>query len=542
MLRKWARCPSHGVLVCWLCGLGIIWLALIKPVHIDDTVVLHIAENILRDPLRPFAGEFFWLAEPGPLKQVTTNPPLVSYWLAPFIGLFGYREWVLHLSLMPFVALLGWGVHRLAERWLGEGWGWWAVGWVLLSPAVLPGLNLMRDVPMLGLFVGGLAFWAEGLARQDRRWLIIGALLGGLSALAKYTALIWLPIALVYTFVVPERSLRAVGWLGFTLVPITLWSLQNYWVEGEVHLLYLWQERRGSAPWETRLLPGITGIGVISLLSWGVIWEVFRRRLRPLSLAEEGLGGMRALPLFPLLLAPFVIGVMVAWYLRLFEGQPPHAQSLFWFGHGVLLLWLFVGYGRISGLSLFLWFWLGMGLMASVVGVPFQAIRHLLFLIPPLVLALMPIAGRSVWLLALQSLLTLAVQMADYEYAQVYRHYAQVAQERWAGARVWYAGSWGWMFYAEQAGFEKILPSGDGLQAGDILIIPERVYKGKMPPNSAERMELIEERAYHARIPLRTMDYGIASYYALIRTNAPFAFERERPLEIFRVYRWTSPP
>ena len=76
-----------------LVATGIGLFALIKPVHIDDTVVLHVAANILHDPLRPFAGEFFWLETPQPLAKVTTNPPLVSYWLAPWIALAGYREW-----------------------------------------------------------------------------------------------------------------------------------------------------------------------------------------------------------------------------------------------------------------------------------------------------------------------------------------------------------------------------------------------------------------------------------------------------------------
>ncbi|MFQ3610920.1 MAG: hypothetical protein SNJ72_05410, partial [Fimbriimonadales bacterium] len=295
----------------------------------------------------------------------------------------------------------------------------------------------------------------------------------------------------------------------------------------------------GSAPWETRLLPGITGIGAITLLSAGVLWSVLQRRGAHLTVPSNA-GRVRWL--LPFWLAPLPIAGMVYWYMRLFEGQPMHLQSLLWFGHGVLLLWLFITYGRTVPAMPILAVWAGVGLTASVIGVPFQAMRHLLFLVPPLVLALMPIAGKRIGLLALQAILTLAVQMADYEYAQVYRHYAQQAQARWAGERVWFAGSWGWMFYAEQAGFRKIVPSGEGLQDGDLLIIPERVYKGKMPPNSAERMVLLEEQVYPARIPLRTMDYGIASYYALIRTNAPIAYETERPLEIFRVYRWNSAP
>jgi hypothetical protein len=312
-----------------LTATGIGLFALIKPVHIDDTVVLHVAENILRDPLRPFAGEFFWLETPQPLAKVTTNPPLVSYWLAPWIVLAGYREWALHLSFAPFIALLMWGMHRLATRWLGAAWAWWAVGWLMFSPAVLPGMNLMRDVPALALFVGGLACWVEGLERQQARWLIAGALLGGLAGLAKYTALIWLPLVALYT--VQRRAYGALGWLLLALLPIAGWSALNLWADGEVHLVYLWQERRGSAPLGAKLLPGVVGLGASTLLWLGV-----RRRFK----AALGDGWRWKVALLALAAA----GV-VGWYHLQFAGQPMYLQSLLWLVAGVIVLGLAVGVG-----------------------------------------------------------------------------------------------------------------------------------------------------------------------------------------------------
>jgi 4-amino-4-deoxy-L-arabinose transferase-like glycosyltransferase len=312
-----------------LTATGIALFALIKPVHIDDTVVLHVAANILRDPLRPFAGEFFWLEEPQPLAKVTTNPPLVSYWLAPWIALAGYREWVLHLSFAPFVALLMWGMHRLATRWLGAEWAWWAVGWLMLSPAVLPGMNLMRDVPALALLVGGLACWVEGVERRGARWLAAGALLVGLAGLAKYTALIGLPLVALYT--VLRRAYGALGWLTLALVPIAGWSALNLWADGEVHLVYLWQERRGSAPLGAKLLPGVVGLGASTLLWLGV-----RRRFK----AALGDGWRWKVALLALAAA----GV-VGWYHLQFAGQPMYLQSLLWLVAGVIVLGLAVGVG-----------------------------------------------------------------------------------------------------------------------------------------------------------------------------------------------------
>jgi hypothetical protein len=548
-----------------LTATGIGLFALIKPVHIDDTVVLHVAENILRDPLRPFAGEFFWLETPQPLAKVTTNPPLVSYWLAPWIALTGYREWVLHVSFAPFIALLMWGMHRLATRWLGAAWAWWAVGWLMFSPAVLPGMNLMRDVPALALFVGGLACWVEGLERQQARWLIAGALLGGLAGLAKYTALIWLPLVALYT--VQRRAYGALGWLLLALLPIAGWSALNLWADGEVHLLYLWQERRGSAPWAAKFLPGVVGLGASTLL-----WVGVGRRLR----AALGEGWRWKVALLALAAA----GV-VGWYHLQFAGQPMYLQSLLWLVAGVIVLGLAVGVGWFKDsppsirfpplregnragenavppasrgnlkegvstsqhITLFLRLWLLIALAAAVWGAPFQAMRHLLYALPPLILILTPWVGRNAPLLLAQGVLCLAVIAADYDYAVCYQRGAAAYAERFSGERVWYAGSWGWMFYAERHGFRKLLPDGAGLQRGDIIIIPERVYKGKMPPDLHQHLILLDETPCLPTLPLRTMDFRGAAYYALIRTNAPFRFtlRMDEPLETRRAYRWMPP-
>lgn len=518
-MRRVVAQAAIGVLGVWM-GL----LMLLKPVHIDDPVVLHVAQNVLKDPLRPFEGEFFWLEEPKALFRTTTNPPLVSYWLAPFIAVGGYREWWLHLSLMPFVVLLAWGMWVLARRWLGESQAWWAVGWMLLSPGVLPGMNLMRDVPAFGLFVGGMACWVEGLHRSDRRWLIAGALLGGLAGLAKYTALYWVGLALLYALWMGQA--RRLGWLVLALVPIGVWSLHNLAVYGEAHLLYLWQERRGSAPWEAKFLPAVVGIGGGLLLSVAVVGRWLR----------EGW-------LWRGVLSVGALGALVGWHRLFYADQPFHWQSLIWLVNGGLLLLMALGDRRTDRVALFLKVWVGLGLVVAVWGVPFQGMRHLLFLLPPLVLLLGRYSLRSVGVLGVQGVLCVLVLMADCEYADAYRQFARWAEARWGAERVWYAGSWGWMFYAEQAGFRKVLPNGEGMQAGDWVLIPERVYKGKMPPDASQRLVLVEEHLYRARLPLHTMDAEAgAFYYALIRGRAPFAFTTSPVLERFRVYRWSAPP
>ncbi|MCX7992979.1 MAG: hypothetical protein N2651_04845, partial [Fimbriimonadales bacterium] len=265
---------------------------------------------------------------------------------------------------------------------------------------------------------------------------------------------------------------------------------------------------------------------------------------------------------------------LVYWHITLFEGRPIYAQTLFWLASGGVLLGAavfvnltpptplsvygeggvpasmpdvspspFAERGQGGEVRIFLSLWLLLALAAAVWGVPFQAMRHLLYALPPIVLLLLPAVGERPNLLLTQGLLSLLVIAADYDYAIRYKRTANYYAQRFPNERVWYAGSWGWMFYAEQAGFRKLLPDGTGLQPGDIILVPQRVYKGKMPPDFERNARLVHERVCPLLLPLRTMDFEGAAYYALIRTNAPFRFTLDyaTPLEVTRAYRWNPP-
>ena len=73
-----------------------------KPFHIDDPFILYITANVLANPLDPFAGEVDWLGWPIWIFDQATNPPLISYYLAPFAALSDYSELVLHAAMLPF--------------------------------------------------------------------------------------------------------------------------------------------------------------------------------------------------------------------------------------------------------------------------------------------------------------------------------------------------------------------------------------------------------------------------------------------------------
>jgi 4-amino-4-deoxy-L-arabinose transferase-like glycosyltransferase len=504
-----------------------------KPFHIDDTVVLHVSAMILRDPLRPFDGEFFWLSQPDPLFKVTTNPPLVSYWLTPFILLAGYHEWVLHAAMVPFLLLMGWGMYRLSLRFAGKEQANWAMWGLMLSPAVIPSMNVMRDVPMVGLLIAGVALWIDGI--ENKRWKMcaLGALLGGMGVLAKYSGLLFLPLAGVYLLL--RREWRMLPVLAIALIPLALWSLHNLLVYDKIHVLYLFEERRGGLDWQDKLYGGLIGIGACLPMGLFCLIDNAKRRWSFL------------------LMATVFACVFMFFMFRFYEGEI-YPQSMFWLIVGSTLI-LYCGF-RISDFrlfssssrqdSFFLLFWFLLAFAYSVWGVPFQAVRHLILTLPPLLWLLVPAFQNRRLLqagLMVQAILMVGVFAADYEYADVYRRYVDGTKNSFAGLNNWYAGHWGWMFYAEQVGWRQILPSGAGLRERDVITIPKNVHKGQLPAEWAQLYEKLSEQTYNGFVPLRTMNgFQGAAYYALIRGNAPYIFSTQQPLETFEVYRVRRQP
>jgi len=61
-----------------------------KPFHIDDTIFLEGAKQILSDPIRPYDRVINWYFYPEPMWEVNQNPPGNSYLLAAIAFMFGF--------------------------------------------------------------------------------------------------------------------------------------------------------------------------------------------------------------------------------------------------------------------------------------------------------------------------------------------------------------------------------------------------------------------------------------------------------------------
>ncbi len=540
----------------WIQAFGIALLGslpfLNKPFHIDDAVVLEVARNVLKNPFLPFDSQFDWFGELQPLWKVTTNPPFLSYYLAPVVGLVGLNEVVLHASAFVFSGCLVVGAVLLSKRF--SGGSVWPAAFLLASPAIVVSGNLMRDVPAVGLSTLGIALFILGTDRDQKRWLALGAVLCGLSALTKYSAVITLPVLVLYPIF--QKKYRYVVWVWPAVGLIILWCIQNLLAYNAIHIVYLLLERRSETDisWQDKLYGAFLVIGCALF----VLPALFVRAVA----GRDWVAWIGAL-----LLAP-----IWAWAINSYLGETGW-EYLLWALSGSAILFILLLDGARTGArwlkqyepgeqadSLFLVVWVWAPLAFCVLFVPFQAVRHLLPALPPLLLLAARYLNRSQGKLKssvhfavaivflLQFFVAQLVQRADYEFANAYRQFA--ASETLSNLKkdntVWYVGHWGWQIYAEEAGLRQ-MRLGEFPDEGDILIVPYRVDKGRVFENDVDylsRQELIDEVIYEGRAPVRTQNFWGAGFYSTISIfgqNIPFRILQNEFLESFEIYRISDP-
>jgi len=492
-----------------------------KPFHVDDTVVLHIARQIRRNPLHPLSGELDWDGTVKPTFHVTTNPPLLSYYLALWMLAGGEREWVMHTAMLGWQLLLWWGVMLLAQR--ARANPTFATALVMLNPATVVSPNLMRDVPMVALWTLGTALFLLGSDSGDGKRMGWGALITGCAALMKYSGLG--AIALLGVYLLMQRRVRSLWWMLPALLPFALWCTQNLLVHGQLHFWATMQRTDIGTPLADRLWGTLAGLGGVWLL-W--LWA--------------GIACRRWQMLSPALIA----ALMVGWWR--WQGFDPagDAEAAFWSAAGafVLVLTVFRAW-EVWREQAFFVLWIAWVLFAIGVGAPFAAARHLLPAIPPLALLWLSQErspqGRRLALsavIAVQAAFAIYAGWCDAQIADVYRRGAQLlARERSVQA---FVGHWGWMYYAQHVGMQQV--SANRLPPeGARIAIPTAGGDAAVPPSLVPRLLYEESVEVTAPAHLATLPPK-AGFYASLRGAPPFRWLPDGYREQFDLFRVEAEP
>ena len=464
------------VRVAWILAALITLLNAIKPAVVDDTAYLFFARHLARHPLDPYGFELFWYSAPAPATEILM-PPVLPYWLALGIALFGEHLFLLTLWLFPFALMLcrstAWLVGRFST-------GQERTGLIVLalSPAVLVLFNFMLDVPALALGMMALALFIGGCDRRRPLAIIAAGALAGLAMQTKYSLLI-LPFVLAWYGLLHRRWISTV--IAVSLAA-TVFSAWEWWLSdayGHSHFLYHALERsdpaeaetvpdRIAAMIETRLglvLPLLGQFGglMIGLALWvGASW------LRPaIAGTLAALAALLVLPIlflaneqwpwagFTFRLFGFVaVGAIVAATVKSLRRTDPWDSAF-------VLGWVLLEIAGALGLS------------------PFPAARRMLgvcfatSLLGARTVAVNGVSPRAAVVGSIAfSLAFYAVDSWDAHPEKVIAERIAVGANRDPGETVWFNGHWGFQYYCDRAGMKPVVPDQSRFAAGDWLVYP----------------------------------------------------------------------
>ena len=542
------RIASRGFIV--LAALLLTLLNAFKPLTIDDAVYYEYAAQIAQNPLDPYGFEIFWGERPQPAFEVLAAP-LLPYWWAGALRLFGDRPVLWKLSLFPFALLLAASLYHLLARF-ARGLERPLLWLMVLSPSVLPSFNLMLDLPALALSLASLSLFIG--ACDGERWARAASagLLAGLAVQTKQTSITAVAALLTYGLLFARLRLALLA-AAVAAAVFAGWELLMALQYGQSHFLHARAVRAGSVS-----LMGIAllGLGFTSLVG-GVAAVAAPLGLFGLSAPRWLVAGTILLGSLGFAAIPFFSAEPLA-QLHMFPqlGEGPPEQLVFAaLGCAVLLVAIAVfrrllvnraGSGNAAGrVDLFLLGWLLIELLGCYAIWTFLASRHVFRLATVLLL----VCGRAAaarlsrggdrrllsWVVAWGIGVGLLFYAADLSDALARRDAVGRAADQLValGAdrereSVWYAGHWGFQFYAESLGMRPIVPGTSRLEAGDWLVVPEGVSRQHfwLPASRVRREALVESRSFWPWS-------SIPSFYA-----GPIPLRRQPEAQIVvRVYR-----
>lgn len=533
----------------------------LKPVVVDDTAYLLFARHIAAHPFEPYDFKLFWYAEPEPAMQILA-PPVLPYWLAIGVDLFGEHLFLLKLWLFPFALIFCHAAGFLLRRFAR---GTERVGVVLmtLSPAILPLFNFMLDVPAVALGLGGLAVFVHGCDRQRLGWALLAGVLIGLAMQTKYT-MATAPVVIAWYGLLTRNRLAAVV-AGIVAVGVFAgWEVFLWTTSGESHFLYHARDQQSAheGGWLIAKLDLIHPL--LGHLGWlGLGGGLFAGRAagfgRPFVLvvaivAALGLGavcltpysqsillrntetGTPRLDLPQLVFQPLGFAVMVTATLAAVKLGFRYPRG----PYGLL---------RVSPTAWFVIGWVVIELAGYFALTPFPAARRIinlsvaLAMLSCVLVARMPQRRPDRWLLSYGVALGLALYAIDCWDAlperQLADRAANVIREH-GGGRIWTEGHWGWQYYMERNGTELIVPKQSELNAGDWLVLPMipdevgfyRPYHGGAHLHLAsDAVVLIDEFVWKDRLAAQTIPNLYGGFVPVIG--------RDHPRLRVRVYRIT---
>lgn len=528
--NRWYKSELLILFVLWLVPTLI---NLNKAFHIDDTFHLEAAKWIAKHPAEPMSAMVNWYDDPEPISHAN-QPPLYFYLIAFWGSIFGFSEIPLHIMQSLFTFLAIWLFYRIASVFSRKG----AIALtaiLALNAAFIVNQNLMTDVPLLSMLLAMvyMLIRTDQISDVKRYGWAAAALSAGL--LIKYSLLPLLPV-LAFVMLL-DRKYRQ---LLFLLVPVAalgLWSLWNYIEFGGSHLL----NRNTGVPLTQiadRANSMLLAMGAVSFFAvLAVQWPGARSRRVVAWVAVIGA-------------VLFAVFVMLAYAGKMEQKETTNLlRNLFGAKAAMILLFALVngvymamakhveGAERRQYAIVLLW------LVAVFVFIvrfaPFIATRHVLLILPAIILLLSPFWERAATVtrtivLGGTALMGVVLGLSDRAFADFYRTAAADYRKFTDTERVWSVGHWGWQWYCNKNGVPTLGVQTSAVKDGDQIIAPHHVAKQNL-----RGFDLTKVRSYY--YPTGIVSFfsvnEFAGFYSTTANEIPWVLSKIAidSVEVFRV-------
>jgi hypothetical protein len=505
-----------GVWRLLLPALALTLLNSVKPMTIDDVSYYYRAIQLDKHPLDPYGGEPFWdLAATPSIKAFI--PPVLCYWWAAGIRLFGDNEFLWKCWLFPLALLLVRALDVLLRRF-AAGAETPLVWLITISPIVLPSLNYMLDIPALAVLLTAVTAFLRAIDDRRLGLAVLAGLIAGLAMQTKYTGVTAVAAILIYGLLT-GRWKPALWAAAAAAAVFVAWEALTYANYGESQFVTSVTGRAHRTPWSGLVLPLVTIVGCVA------------PALVPLGLIARGAAGRWIAGSIALLAGVYAILALVPVAQT---ATASHDHGIFLHNFTVdligLPLWGIAGvviwreylrrWRSLEVADRFLVLWLAVEIVFYFPLSPFAAVRRVVTLTIVLTLLLARVAARRLrqqpqrrWQLQAAAIFGVAVGLLFWG-VDCYDSRAQKAAVAHAETylpppaqrgTVWFIGYWGFQYYAHQAGMKPVVFSQSQLHTGDWLVVA-RQEAGYVPKLGLDfhKLSPVADFANGGRLPLST--------------------------------------
>ncbi|MBE7415327.1 MAG: glycosyltransferase family 39 protein [Deltaproteobacteria bacterium] len=468
-----------------------------KAFHIDDTLFIWTARQILERPWDFYGFTGNWFSSENTAHTFIKNPPLTSYYIA-FIALFtGFSERALHIAFLVPALFAALGTYVLAFRFTRMPLA--AALAAVATPAFLvSSTNIMCDVMLLAFWNWAMFFWIRGLDKGRGLDLAIGGFLIALAALTKYFGVSLIPLFAAYSVFQGKKGLKALAYLLIPVAALAGYQFYTQYMYGRGLLFDAADYATGikvfsAMPQHERVFTGVVFAGGSIIAALFLIPSLFGLRAVAAGIALAAAGAAYA----------YLKGSFEEEDIVLFKpafGWGFIAQmAVYWAaGAGVLFLAVSDFMKRKDAGSVLLLLWVA-GTFFFAVFVNWSInVRSILPMVPAVSILIMRAAeGRGALRAYLPVIPAFAfsffITQADYNFANSARTAARLISDGYSGeGALWFQGHWGFQYYMESAGAVPIDTKGSVIRKGSMVAIPYNNYGLKRFPDRLDKTGMVD--------------------------------------------------